>query len=180
MVTKQETTEEPSAQAEPETMEQCINRHMSANEGMTEEQARGICEEERKPAQEGSTEEKALGEKLIAVMKEYTDDAIKTAKVNTLKRIAEVKKETEEELIQSIRKGLGLEQDPVVHLSEVEGLVRKILLDKEPHGKRTVTDTPAKPSEGAQGAAKIPSSADIFKRLQEKKFGPSDKKSGVV
>lgn len=168
---KQETTQEPATQAEAETMEQCIKRHMAANEELTEEQAHAICEEERKPKQEGSTEEKALGEKLIQVMKEYTDASIQKAKENTEKRLAEVQKETEQELIDSIRKGLGLQKDPVVHLSEVEGLVRKILLDKSPHGKRTETITKDKPTEGEGAGAKpkIAKSEDIFKKLMEKK-----------
>jgi len=70
----------------------------------------------------------------------------------------------------------------VVHLSEVEGLVRKILLDKAPHGKRTETTIGEKPSEGAEAGAKakIPAAADIFNKLRDSKYGPSDKKSGVV
>lgn len=169
MVKKQETTEEPATQAEAETMEQCIQRHMAANEELTEEQARAMCAEERKPKQEDSTEEKALGDKLIQVMKEYTDASIQKAKENTEKRLAEVQKETEQELIDSIRKGLGLQKDPVVHLSEVEGLVRKILLEKSPHGKRTETETPEKPTEGPAEKPKIEKSEDIFKKLMQKK-----------
>jgi len=151
---------------EEETMEQCIARHKAANADLTDEAARAQCEEECKP--EEPEAEKALGEKLIAVMKEYTDEAISKAKVNTLKRIEEVKKQTEDELIESVRKGLGLSHDPVVHLSEVEGLVRKILLDKTPHAKRTETETPDKPTGGE--APKIPKADDIYKKLTKDRW----------
>jgi len=132
------------------------------NPEMTDEAARGQC-----TAQPAPEAEKALGDKLIAVMKEYTDHAIEEAKANTAKRIEAVKNETENELIDSIRKGLGLNKDPVVHLSEVEGLVRKIVLGEKPHGKRTETDIGEKPTEGPEETQKIKSAKTIFKELRK-------------
>jgi hypothetical protein len=171
-----------------ETVEQCIARVKAENPEMTDEAARAQCtsqpaEKIKKQEDHGCGEdevwdaeagkcvkkpveaEKALGDKLIAVMKEYTDDAIAKAKVNTIKRIEQVKKETENELIDSIRKGLGLNKDPVVHLSEVEGMVRKIMLGEKPHGKRSETSTPEKPSDGAEDIKKIKSAEEMWKDL---------------
>ena len=145
-----------------ETVEECIARVKAANEGISDEEARAKCTKKEPEA------EKALGDKLIAVMKEYTDAAVKEAKLNTERRLAEMQKETENELIESIRKGLGLNKDPVVHLSEVEGLIRKIMLDKTPPGKRTETETPEKPS--GEATPKIEKADDIYKRLTQNRM----------
>ena len=179
-VHKQEPAETP-APPEPTPLEACVTEKMG--QGMSEEEATNACKaelegEKKPPPTEEKTlgtpkpPEQALGDKLIAVMKEYTDASIAKAKMNTEKRLAEVQEETEKELIESIRKGLGLQKDPVVHLSEVEGMVRKILLDKEPHGKRTITETGEKPTEGTEltkSKAIVKPASDIYKSLMENK-----------
>jgi len=103
--------------------------------------------EPQKPA-ETAIADMPLNEKMVAVIKEYVDAAIAQVKLDVQKRMLEIKKEAEDELVTSVKTGLGLQKDNVVHMSEIEGMVRKILLDAVPPNKKTLTETPDKPAEG--------------------------------
>jgi hypothetical protein len=95
-----------------------------------------------------ATTELPINEKLIAVMKEYMDQVLTEFKADITKRMAEEKVNIENELVSSVRTGLGIQKDPVIHLSEVEGVVRKIVLNTSGEAKKTLTETTDKPSEG--------------------------------
>lgn len=109
-----------------------------------------------------------LTEKVIKVMDDYGTMLMSQMKASLEKQMAEVVAATQDELVAAIRKGVGLDEDPVVHLSEVSSYVRKILLEKEAgDGKKTGDDAGAGPG-GAQplGDSKTPA-FDIEKRFEE-------------
>lgn len=152
-----------------ETEEQCIARVKAEKPELSDEDARAQCTQ--KPEGEA---EKGLRDQILSVMKEYGDNLAEQIKKDIKVKMDEVVKQTRDEMVGSLRKGLGLEKDPVVHLSEVEGMVRKIVLDEKPHGKRTETATPDKPAEGSTEAlAKkiVPSAETIFKDLTKNRAG---------
>lgn len=135
---------------------------------MTDDEARAQCTQ--KPQEEAASE-KGLRNRILAVMKEYGDTLADGIKQDIQDRMDKVVQETRDEMVESLRKGLGLEKDPVVHLSEVEGMVRKIVLDEKPHGKRTETVTKDKPTAGAEDEPKkLPSAEDLFKDKLSKKM----------
>lgn len=79
-----------------------------------------------------------LTEKVVQVMDDYGKMLMTQMKATLEKQMAEVVKSTQDELVTAIRKGVGLDDDPVIHLSEVNSLVRKMLLEKEGgDGKKT-------------------------------------------
>jgi len=92
-----------------------------------------------------------LTDKVITVMDDYGKMLMAQMKASLVKQMDEVVKATQDELVAAIRKGVGLEEDPVIHLSEVNALVRKMLLEKD-DGKKTTDDggegPPGKPAEG--------------------------------
>ena len=140
-------------------------RVKAENPEMTDEAARAQCTKE--PPAEA---EKNLQTQIIGVMKEYGKTLAEQIKTDIHTQMDKVIKETKDEMVSGIRKGLGLEKDPVLHLSEIEGVVRKIVLDDKPHGKRTETLTKDKPTEGATDEPKtLPSAEDMFKEKLEKK-----------
>ena len=181
-VHKQEPKETP-APPEPTPLEACITEKMG--QGMSEEEASNACKAELEGEKEPPpTEEKTLGIKptttvaatletqVLGFMKEYGKKLIAEMKVQIDKDIKVAIQENRDALVGNIKKGLGLVEDPTVHLSEVEGMVRKILLDKEPHGKRTITETGEKPVEGAEltkSKAIVKPAADIYKSLMKNK-----------
>jgi hypothetical protein len=142
--------------SQEQTVEECIAAKKAA--GMTEEEARAACTP--KPA--GETQESKgkpasppvpapppnLTEQILAVMKEYGKAISEQVKHEIMVEMDKVVKETRVEAVNAIKKGLGLEKDPVIHLSEIEGIVRKVVLDNTDPGKRTETETPDKPTEG--------------------------------
>jgi len=87
-----------------------------------------------------------LNQKMMEVMKEYVNTMMQQFKADIEKRMVEEKTAIENELITSVRTGLGIQKDPVVHLSEVEGMVRKIVLTNTPEAKKTLTDTTPPPA----------------------------------
>lgn len=96
-----------------------------------------------------------INEKMVQVMKEYVAEIMTQFKADIEKRLVEEKKSIEDELVNSVRTGLGIQKDPVVHLSEVEGMVRKIVLDNKGEAKKSITETPEKPAQGATAETKI-------------------------
>jgi hypothetical protein len=176
-----------------ESLEQCMARVKAENPEMTDEQARAQCtsqpaaEKTRKQEDHGCAEdevwdpnakdgagacvkkppaaEKGLRNQILGIMKEYGETLADEVKRDIKTEMDKVVKNTKDELVGSIRKGLGLEKDPVVHLSDVEGLVRKIVLDGSEHGKRSETETTDKPTEGADDIKKIKSAKEMWKEM---------------
>ena len=163
-VNKQEA--EVGTNEEEETLEQCMARVKAEHPEMSDEDARAQCTQ--KPTEEAA--EKNLQTQIIGVMKEYGKTLAEQIKTDIRTEMDKVIQETKDEMVNGIRKGLGLEKDPVLHLSEIEGVVRKIVLDDKPHGKRTETLTKDKPIEGATDEPKkLPSADDLYKQLREKR-----------
>jgi hypothetical protein len=138
-----------------ETLEECMIRVKAENPDISDEDARAKCTAQPAPEPEGNGEaEKSLHDQILAVMKDYGNTIVAQVKKDIEAKMQTVIKDTRDEMVTSIRKGLGLEKDPTVHLSEVEDLVRKIILEKSPHGKRSATETPDKPAAGAEDLSK--------------------------
>lgn len=160
-------------------MEKCVAEKIA--QGMSEEEAATKCkaelEAEHPPASE-STEEKTLNpmdmnlkDAVVNIMKEYGKVLVEDLKKDV---VGEMKAEVQgikAEMVAGLRKGVGLEKDPVVHLSEIEGLVRKVVLKETPHGKKSETTITDKPSAGMAdfGGKKLPNAEDSFKELMAKR-----------
>ena len=161
----QKQEEEVGTNEEEETLEQCMTRVKEENPEMTDEAARAQCTKEP-PAES----EKSFMDKMMLVFEEAMDKKMSTFWTEVEKRMDNAVKKVQEQAITGLRKGLGINEDPVVHLSEIEGLVRKITLEAKDHGKRTETLTKDKPDEGKEGEPrKLPSADDIFKAKLDKK-----------
>lgn len=178
-VRKQEEPAEATP-PEPTPLEACITEKMG--QGMSQEEASNACkaelegEKEPPPTEEKGAKKPPEGfmDKMVAVFEESMEKKFAIFEKKLEERLSVITKEKEDEAVTALRKGLGLTKDPVIHLSEMEGMVRKILLDKEPHGKRTLTETGDKPTEGAElnkTKAIVPSAKDIYKDLMENKGG---------
>lgn len=151
-----------------EQIQACIRDKMA--QGMTEEEAKVAC----KPKTEGETKGKTtipnLTEQISELMKEYGKTLSEQIKHDIKKEMDQVIADTKKEAVEAIRRGIGLDKDPVIHLSEVEGLVRKIVLDNAEPGKRTETVTKEKPTEGpATEKPLIKTAAEIHEELMKKK-----------
>lgn len=180
-IRKQES--EVGQNQDEETVEECIARVKAENPELSDEAARAQCTnqpaEKQDPCEEGyhrndegkcvpnSDTEKGFRDRVVGVMKEYGETLADQVKKDIQDDMKRVVKETKDELVGSIRKGLGLEKDPVIHLSEVEGIVRKIVLNEKPHGKRSETKIGEKPTEGAEDLGKkiVKPAEEMFKDL---------------
>ncbi len=78
-----------------------------------------------------------LTDKVSKVMDDYGKMLITQMEARLQKKIDDVIKSTQDELVASIRKGVGLDDDPVIHLSEVSEVVRKMILKQSGDGKKT-------------------------------------------
>ena len=73
-------------------------------------------------------------------------------------------------MIAAIGKDLHVTDDDTVSLSDMEGVVRKIVLEASGHGKRTETLTKEKPTDGAPDEPrKLPSAEETFQKMLKKK-----------
>jgi len=151
-----------------ETVEECVARVKSENEGISDEDARAKCTKEP-PAE--SEAEKGLKTQILGVMKEYGDKLAVDIKKDIEEKMKQVVEETRDEMVQGIRKGLGLEHDPTVRLSEVEGIVRKMVLEGSEHGKRSETLTKDKPTADEDAKKVVKPAEETFEALMKNKGG---------
>jgi len=190
--TMQKQESEVGQNQDEETVEECIARVKTENPELSDEAARAQCtsqpaaEKVNKQEDHGCKEdevwdasageggacvkkppaaEKGLRNQILGVMKEYGEKLADEVKLDIRTEMDKVVKNTKAELVSDIRKGLGLTKDPVIHLSEVEGLVRKIVLNDSEHGKRSETKTGDKPTEGTDDLKKIKSTDEMWKEM---------------
>lgn len=153
------------ANEEEETVEQCMARVKEENPEMTDEAARAQCTKEP-PAET----EKGFMTRMMAVFDEAMEKRMTTFWKEVEKRMDEAVKKVQDQAVMGLRKGLGVSEDPVIHLSELPDLVRKTVLEVSEHGKRTETLTKDKPIEGATDEPKkLLSAEESFQKMLKKK-----------
>jgi hypothetical protein len=86
--------------------------------------------EENKPAIEQKEEEFSLEKRIENVIKDVLEVKLKALEASMDKKIEEILKTKEVEMEQALRKGFGLEQDPVIHQSDLVTALRKAALEK--------------------------------------------------
>ena len=156
-----------------ETLDECIARVKAENPEISDEDARAKCTSQPPAEEKGILlTNRGLIAKFTQMQQEMwakmEDHMTNMAAEQTAKILAKLESDTEA----ALRKGLGIPKDePQIPLSLIQEHVRKIMLEESPHGKRTETDTPDKPSAGAEDlATKIVKPADdIFKDLMKTK-----------
>lgn len=116
-----------------QTLEEFTTAYKTENPDATDEDIKTAWDEKQ-------LEGLNLTDKITKMMDEYGEMLVKQMEARLATRIDEVVAATQDELVGAIRKGVGLEEDPVIHLSEVTSVVRKILLEKDGDGKQTGDD----------------------------------------
>jgi hypothetical protein len=155
----------PVAKQDEETLAQCMARVKTEHPEMTDDAARAQCTQT--PATDA---EKGFMDKMMAVFDEAMEKRMSTFWKQVETKMDEAITKVQDDAVQGLRKGLGINDDPVIHLSEMEGMVRKILLEEKPHGKRTETITKDKPTEGSTDEPRqLPSADDLYKRLSKQR-----------
>lgn len=142
-----------------ETAEKDEHGCVAGKETWSEEQQK--CVAKPPPA-----EEKAFMDKIMAVFNEAIDKRMNDFWKQVEKKMEDAVNKVQDQAVQSLRKGLGVSEDPVVHLSELPELMRKTILELQPPGKRTETETLEKPA-GDVEKAKVPKAEDRFKELMK-------------
>lgn len=150
--------------SDEKALEEFATTYKETNPDATDEDIKALWDAKQ-------TADMNLTEKVIKVMDDYGDMLTNQIEVKLLARMDEVVKEVQDELVSAIRKGVGLDDDPVIHLSEVQGLVRKMLLEKD-SGKKTADD---------DGAGPEPKPADDVRKFDmDKRFSELTKGRSVV
>jgi hypothetical protein len=98
------------------------------------------------------TEALNLTQRIEAVIKDVLEAKIKALELNMDKKIDDLLKSKEVEMEQALRKGFGLEQDPVIHQSDLITAIRKAQLEATPPEKRSPAATPKAGPEGNKPA----------------------------
>ena len=151
--------------SEKETLEEFTIAYKEENPDATDEDITAAWEAKQ-------VEGMNLTDKVITVMDDYGKMLMAQMKASLVKQMDEVVKATQDELVAAIRKGVGLEEDPVIHLSEVNALVRKMLLEKD-DGKKTTDD-------GGEGPPGKPAEGEVRKFDLDGRFNELTKGRGVV
>jgi hypothetical protein len=92
---------------------------------------------EETPAAATKAEEFNLTHRIESVIKDVLDAKLKALELNMDKKIEAILKSKEVEMEQALRKGFGLEQDPVIHQSDLISAIRKAQLEASPTEKRS-------------------------------------------
>ncbi len=78
-----------------------------------------------------------LEQRIMNVMKDVVETKVKALEVELDKKIDDILKAKEVEMEHALRKGFGLENDPVIHQSDLIAALRKAALDQGTGEKRT-------------------------------------------
>jgi len=106
---------------------------------------------ESKGVEKAIKEEQSLEQRIMGVMKDVIDTKLSALEKALDLKIDALLKAKEVEVEKALRKGFGLEQDPVVHMSDLIEHGRKLALEKADTGKRTpAPETPLGPEGNTQ------------------------------
>ena len=76
---------------------------------------------------------------IVTQMNEYGEKIVKDLQKEFDKQVGEIMAKQEAELIKGIREGLGLDDNPVVHLKDLQAIVRDMVLENaDPKKKSTL------------------------------------------
>jgi len=92
-----------------------------------------------------------LEQRIMGVMKDVIDAKIKALELALDTKIEEILKSKEIEMEQALRKGFGLDVDPVIHQSDLISAIRKAQLAEGDTGKRTPAPEALTKSTGPDG-----------------------------
>jgi len=118
-----------------------------------------------KTTEKSKTEEPSLMTRITAVIEDVMKTKLDAFEKKIDEKIEGILKTKEIEVEAALRKGFGLEQDPVVHMSDMITYGRKMALEKADTGKRT----PGK--EGEKGPEGTASTNPIDKMFEETRKG---------
>ena len=103
-----------------------------------------------------------------AVITKSFEARLKEVEANMLKKVAEHVEDIEDEAAKQIRTNLGITEDPVIHLSEVGEIVRKIYLEEAGDKKKSETIIKNRPDEGpTDGQFKFPPIEQDFEKMKK-------------
>lgn len=119
-----------------------------------------MTEEQKKPEQAKPTEtpiekavkeEKSLEQRIFGVMEDVMNKKLGEMEHRMDEKIETLLKAKEVEVEKALRKGFGLEEDPVIHMSDLIAYGRKNALEKAETDKRTpAPETPLGPEGNVQ------------------------------
>lgn len=109
--------------------------------------------------------------KMMGAFKEAMELELVKFRADLQKQISQIVKEQQDLAVEALKAGLGIQKDTMIHMSELPGMVRKIMLDSGQVEKRTdnpITDVPtAGATDGAiQKSAAAGGAPEIENRLQ--------------
>jgi hypothetical protein len=88
---------------------------------------------------------------LAAINKEYQEQTLAKMKEENERFHNQAMEGLKKETMDTYRRGLGIDPDPVMHKSEMVGMIRKMALEAAETGKRTpASETPAGPEGNVQ------------------------------
>ena len=106
---------------------------------------------ESKGVEKAIKDEKTLEQRIFGVMEDVMTKKLGEMEKRMDEKIETILKAKEIEVEKALRKGFGLEQDPVVHMSDLIEHGRKLALEKADTGKRTpAPETPLGPEGNTQ------------------------------
>jgi hypothetical protein len=141
----------------PETQESCEAK------GGTWNAETGTCTMPETPEQKAKDIDFNLTQRIESVIKDVFSIKIAALEKRMDEKIEELLKGKEVEMEQALRKGFGLDNDPVIHQSDLVAALRKAALDNtEPNKKTPAPKEKAGPDGNTQ--------KDSFDAALEKKF----------
>lgn len=122
------------------------------------------CMAKPKPEGEAKSTDKALTDRILDVVGEAMTKKLADFEKKMDEKLDNILKAKEIEVERALRKGFGLEEDPVVHMSDLITYGRKLALEKAETGKRT----PGKEEAGPEGTSKEHPVDALFKAFELK------------
>ncbi len=148
---------------------------MSEDEKMTKEkcEAEGGTWNEEDSTCTPKAEEKAtdlnLTQRIEKVIKDVLDVKLKALEATMDKKIEDILKSKEVEMEQALRKGFGLDNDPVIHQSDLIAAIRKASLETADTDKRTPPPEASVKSTGPEGNKSPNPFEEQLKQFEEAK-----------
>lgn len=118
--------------------------------GKTKEECIQMMKDENAPAVTAKAESEAMNltKRIESVIHDVLDAKLKALELAMDGKIDAILKAKEVEMEQALRKGFGLDQDPVIHQSDLISAIRKAQLEVSPSSKKTPASTEKAGPEG--------------------------------
>lgn len=108
-----------------------------------------------------------LTDQIVAATQSYGEMLVKELQAKFDKQLEETLAEQQQAIVDGVRKGLGIDDNPAIHLKDLDGIVRDLVMKHSDPGKKGKAGDEGTPEQPGNTGDDEPYTFDFSKRLEE-------------